>query len=133
MRYVLACSCVLDLGVNPCGVCVVGWWLSFQVALQALYKQVGTLLPNVRALHRLHLLAVRTATAVASEDSKEGPKWLAVWTRPREGLALRCMVLGRRAQPLQAQDPGTDPDRSRSRAQAPQPTVARKNRIDPGK
>jgi hypothetical protein len=80
--------CVPDRGVNP-GVCAVGWWLWFQVALQALYKQVGTLLPNVRALHTLRLRAVRTATAVASE---EGPKRLAVWTRPREGLALRCMV-----------------------------------------
>jgi hypothetical protein len=89
MRYVLACLYVPDRGVNPCGVCAVGWWLWFQVALQALYKQMGTLLPNVRALHTLRLRAVRTATAVASE---EGPKRLAVWTRPREGLALRCMV-----------------------------------------
>ena len=30
--------CVLDRGIHPCGVCVVGWWLSFQVVLQALYK-----------------------------------------------------------------------------------------------
>lgn len=72
----------------------VGWWwvrwvLSFQVVLQALYKQVGTLLPNVRALRTLRLRAVRTATAAESE---EGPSRLAVWTRPREGLALRCMV-----------------------------------------
>lgn len=62
-----------------------------QVALQALYKQVGTVLPNVRALHTLRLRAVRTTTAAESE---EGPSRLAVWTRPREGstLVLRCMV-----------------------------------------
>jgi hypothetical protein len=60
-----------------------------QVALQALYKQVGTLLPNVRALRTLRLRAVRVPTATESE---EGPSRLAVWTRPREGSALRRMI-----------------------------------------
>jgi len=62
---------------------------SDEVALQALYKQVGTLLPNVRALHTLRLCAVRVPTATEPE---EGPSRLAVWTRPREGSALRSMV-----------------------------------------
>ena len=78
-----------DRDVDPCGVYAFGWWLAFQVALQALYKQVGTLMPNVQALRTLRLRAVRTSTAVESE---EGPSRLAVWTRPREGLALRCMI-----------------------------------------
>jgi len=37
------------------------WRLSFQVVPQALYKQVGTLLPNVRAFHTPHLRAVWAA------------------------------------------------------------------------
>jgi hypothetical protein len=56
-------ECVPDHGINPCGVCAVGWSLWFQDALQALYKQVGILLPYVRALHALRLRAVQTATA----------------------------------------------------------------------
>lgn len=64
-------------------------FVPLQVALQALYKQVGTLLPNVRELRTLRLQAVRTATAAELE---EGPSRLSVWTRPREGSALRCMV-----------------------------------------
>ena len=52
--------------------------------------QVGTFLPNVRALHTLCLRAVRAPTATESE---EGPSRLAVWTRPHEGWTLRCMVL----------------------------------------
>jgi hypothetical protein len=63
--------------------------LFLQVALQTLYKQVGTLLPNVRALRTLRLRAVRTPSAATSE---EGPSRLAVWTRPREGSTLRCVV-----------------------------------------
>ena len=38
-----------------------------QVALQALYKQVGTLLPNGRARHTLRLRAMRAPTATESE------------------------------------------------------------------
>jgi hypothetical protein len=41
---------------------------------QALYKQVGTLLPNVQELRPLRLRAVRTATAAESEG---GPSRLA--------------------------------------------------------
>jgi hypothetical protein len=55
----------------------------------ALYERVGTLVSDVRALHILCLRGVRTPTAVASEG---GPNRLAVRTRPREGLALGCMV-----------------------------------------
>ncbi len=64
-------------------------FVPLQVALQALYKQVGTLLPNVRELRTLRLQAVRTATVAELE---EGPSRLSVWTRPREGSALGCMV-----------------------------------------
>jgi hypothetical protein len=42
-----------------------------QVALQALYEQVGTSLLNVRALHTLHLRAVWTTT---TNESEEGPR-----------------------------------------------------------
>jgi hypothetical protein len=42
---------------------------------EALYKQVGTLLPGVRALRTLRLRAVRTTTAAESEES---PSRLAV-------------------------------------------------------
>ena len=38
------------------------------VALQALYKQVGTLLPNGRARHTLRLCAMRAPTATESEE-----------------------------------------------------------------
>jgi hypothetical protein len=64
---------------------------SLQVALQVLYKQVGTLLPNVCALRTLRLRAKRTAKTAA--ETEEGPSRLAVWTRSRSlGTALRCIV-----------------------------------------
>ena len=59
--------------------------------IAALFKQVGTvtLLPDVWELCTLRPRAVRTATAVESE---EGPRRLAVWTRPHEASVLRNMV-----------------------------------------
>ncbi|KAI0275831.1 hypothetical protein BGY98DRAFT_990083 [Russula aff. rugulosa BPL654] len=64
---------------------------SDEVALQVLYKQVATLLPNVCALHTLRLRAERTAKTVA--ETEEGPSRLALWTRSRSlGSALRCIA-----------------------------------------
>ncbi|KAH9957577.1 hypothetical protein BC827DRAFT_1224360 [Russula dissimulans] len=67
---------------------------SDEVTLQVLYKQVGMLLPNVRALHTLRLRAVRTASAQTqtSAEAEEGPARLAVWTRPPLGSTLRRIV-----------------------------------------
>jgi len=64
-----------------------------EVALQVLYKQVGTLtlLPNVCALRTLRLRAKRTAKTAA--ESEEGPSRLTPWTRSRSlGSALQCIV-----------------------------------------
>jgi len=44
---------------------------SLQVALQALYKQMRALLPNIWELRTLHLRAVRAATA---QEFEEGPQ-----------------------------------------------------------
>lgn len=63
-----------------------------EVALQVLYKQVSTLLPNMCALRTLRLRAQRTAKTAA--ETEEGPSRLALWTRSRSlGTALRCIVL----------------------------------------
>jgi len=51
-----------------------------------LYKQVGSLLPNVQALRTLHL---RATLATEAANAEEGPSRL---TRPPLGLALRCIV-----------------------------------------
>ena len=53
MRYVLTLPLVPDRGVDQLLWCLdgrtAGWASSrFQIGLQALYKQVGSLLPNVR-------------------------------------------------------------------------------------
>jgi hypothetical protein len=61
----------------------------FQVSLQALYKQVGTLLPKVHALRILRLRAGKTVKITGVEG---GPSRLAVWTRPPLDSALRCIV-----------------------------------------
>lgn len=64
---------------------------SDEVALQVLYKQVGTLLPSMCALRTLRLRAERTAKTAA--ETEEGPSRLALWTRSRSlGTALRCIV-----------------------------------------
>ncbi|KAH8991798.1 hypothetical protein EDB86DRAFT_2830702 [Lactarius hatsudake] len=63
---------------------------SDEVSHQALYKQVGSLLPNVQVLQTLRLRAsLPTEVAIVGE----GPSRLALWTRPPLGLALRCVVL----------------------------------------
>ena len=49
-------------------VALIPWHFAAQVALQALYKQVGTLLPNGRARHTLRLRAVWVPTATESEE-----------------------------------------------------------------
>ncbi|KAH9981798.1 hypothetical protein BJV74DRAFT_65657 [Russula compacta] len=64
---------------------------SNEVALQTLYKQVGMLLPNVRALRTLRLRALRTVATSAAE-TEEGPSRLVVWTRPASGSTLRHIV-----------------------------------------
>ena len=61
-----------------------------QVALQTLYKQVGMLLPNVRALRTLRLRALRSVATAA--ETEEGPSRLAVRTRPALGSTLRRIV-----------------------------------------
>ncbi|KAH9058964.1 hypothetical protein EDB83DRAFT_2675684 [Lactarius deliciosus] len=62
---------------------------SDEVSLQALYKQVGSLLPNVQALRTLRL---RTSLPTEAAKAEEGPSRLALWTRPPLGSALRCVV-----------------------------------------
>ncbi|KAH8977804.1 hypothetical protein EDB92DRAFT_1844491, partial [Lactarius akahatsu] len=62
---------------------------SDEVSLQALYKQVGSLLPNVQALRTLRL---RTSLPTEAAKSEEGPSRLALWTRPPLGSGLRCVV-----------------------------------------
>ncbi|KAH8986652.1 hypothetical protein EDB86DRAFT_2235236 [Lactarius hatsudake] len=62
---------------------------SDEVSLQALYKQVGSLLPNVQALRTLRL---RTSLPTEAAKAEEGLSRLALWTRPPLGLALRCVV-----------------------------------------
>ena len=62
-----------------------------QVTLQTLYKQVGMLLPNVRALRTLRLHALGSVGTAAAE-TEEGPSRLAVWTRPALGSTLRRIV-----------------------------------------
>ena len=59
--------------------------------IAALFKQVGTvtLLPNVLELCTLRPRAVWTVTAA---ESVEGPRQLAVWTRPHEASVLRNIV-----------------------------------------
>ncbi|KAH9165009.1 hypothetical protein EDB89DRAFT_378211 [Lactarius sanguifluus] len=65
---------------------------SDEVSHQALYKQIGSLLPNVQALRTLRLQAsLPTEAAIADE----GPSRLALWTRPPLGLALRSFLCGR--------------------------------------
>ncbi|KAH9051716.1 hypothetical protein EDB87DRAFT_1733929 [Lactarius vividus] len=68
---------------------------SDEVSLQALYKQVGSLLPNVQALHTLCL---RTSLPTEAAKAEEGPSRLALWTRPPLGSALRCVVFPSGAQ-----------------------------------
>lgn len=63
---------------------------SDEVSLQALYKQVGALLPDVRALRTLRLRA--TLAAEDSAKAEEGPSRFVAWTRPPLGSALRCVV-----------------------------------------
>ncbi|KAH9166155.1 hypothetical protein EDB89DRAFT_2076153 [Lactarius sanguifluus] len=62
---------------------------SDEVSLQALYKQVGSLLPNVQALRTLRL---RATLATEAAKSEEGPSRLALWTRPPLGSGLCCVV-----------------------------------------
>ncbi|KAH9012410.1 hypothetical protein EDB83DRAFT_2556922 [Lactarius deliciosus] len=61
---------------------------SDEVSLQALYKQVGSLLPNVQALRTLRL---RTSLPTEAAKAEEGPSRFALWTRPPLGSALRCV------------------------------------------
>ena len=60
-----------------------------QVSYQALYKQVGSLLPNVQALRTLRLKATLAAEVTVAEDA---PSRLVLWTRPPMGSALRSVV-----------------------------------------
>ncbi|KAH9012395.1 hypothetical protein EDB83DRAFT_2321946 [Lactarius deliciosus] len=62
---------------------------SDEVSLQALYKQVESLLPNVKALRTLRL---RATLATEAAKSEEGSSRLALWTRPPLGSGLRCVV-----------------------------------------
>ncbi|KAH9160125.1 hypothetical protein EDB89DRAFT_2236142 [Lactarius sanguifluus] len=62
---------------------------SDEVSLQALCKQVGSLLPNVRALRTLCL---RTSLPTEAAKAEEGPSRLALWTRPPRGSGLCCVV-----------------------------------------
>ncbi|KAH9031171.1 hypothetical protein EDB84DRAFT_175319 [Lactarius hengduanensis] len=62
---------------------------SDEVSLQALYKQVGSLLPNVQALRTLRL---RTSLPTEAAKAEEDPSRLALWTRPPLGSGLRCVV-----------------------------------------
>ncbi|KAI9446891.1 hypothetical protein BJY52DRAFT_1370398, partial [Lactarius psammicola] len=62
---------------------------SDEVSLQALYKQVGSLLPDVQALRTLHLRAILADEAAKVE---EGLSRLTLWTRPSQGSALRRVV-----------------------------------------
>ncbi|KAH9010500.1 hypothetical protein EDB83DRAFT_2680812 [Lactarius deliciosus] len=48
-----------------------------EVSLQALYKQVGSLLPNVQALRTLRL---RTSLPTEAAKAEEGPSRFALWT-----------------------------------------------------
>jgi hypothetical protein len=73
---------------------------------QALYKQVGTLLPNVWEPRPLRLWAVRTATAAESEG---GPSRLSVWTRPY-GVTFWCSLVTRaRRMGARQLNPGVPP------------------------
>ena len=57
--------------------------------MQALHKQVGSLLPNVQALRTLRLRATLATEVVKAEEDLSR---LALWTRPPLGAALRCVV-----------------------------------------
>ena len=70
-------------------------YANIQVSLQALYKQVGSLLPNLQALHTLHL---RTTLPSEAAKAEEGPSCLALLTLHPLGSALRCVVFPSGAQ-----------------------------------
>ncbi|KAH8976800.1 hypothetical protein EDB86DRAFT_3094430 [Lactarius hatsudake] len=55
-----------------------------EVSLQALYKQVGSLLPNVQALRTLR---VRVSLPTEAAKADEGPSRLALWKRPPLGFS----------------------------------------------
>ncbi|KAI9433146.1 hypothetical protein H4582DRAFT_2082602 [Lactarius indigo] len=60
-----------------------------EVSLQALYKQVGSPLPNFQALRTLPL---RATLATEAAKREEGPLRLALWIRPPLGSILLCIV-----------------------------------------
>jgi len=62
---------------------------SDEVSLQALFKQVGSLLPHVQALRMLRL---RATLATEAANVEEGPSRLVLWTRPPLGSAILCVV-----------------------------------------
>ncbi|KAI9438899.1 hypothetical protein H4582DRAFT_100982 [Lactarius indigo] len=62
---------------------------SDEVLLQALYKQIGSPLPNFQALRTLPLWATLATEAAKGE---EGPLRFALWIRPPLGSALLCVV-----------------------------------------
>ncbi|KAH9062517.1 hypothetical protein EDB83DRAFT_2315391 [Lactarius deliciosus] len=68
---------------------------SDEVLLQALYKQVGSLLPNVQALRTLRL---RTSLPTEAAKAEEGSSRLALWIYQPLGSASRRVVFPSGAQ-----------------------------------